>query len=110
MLLDAAKGKMPDLSMIPLIEDEEKRSLIIEVMKLAQLRVVGQGETVRRQWQRIRDRMNMIQEQTNRQRAIVDMLETIEVDKFVTQQIKLFGDLFVKLMTTPILRSHNNSY
>jgi hypothetical protein len=105
MLLDAAKGKMPDLSMIPLIEDEEKRSLIIEVMKLAQLRVVGQGETVRRQWQRIRDRMNMIQEQTNRQRAIVDMLETIEVDKFVTQQIKLFGDLFVKLMTTPMYRT-----
>ena len=105
MLLDAAKGKMPDLSMIPLIEDEEKRSLIIEVMKLAQLRVVGQGETVRRQWQRIRDRMNMIQEQANRQRAIVDMLETIEVDKFVTQQIQLFGDLFVKLMTTPMYRT-----
>ena len=105
MLLDAAKGKMPDLSMIPLIEDEEKRSLIIEVMKLAQLRVVGQGETVRRQWQSIRDRMNMIQEQANRQRAIVDMLETIEVDKFVTQQIQLFGDLFVKLMTTPMYRT-----
>jgi hypothetical protein len=105
MLLDAAKGKMPDLSMIPLIEDEEKRSLIIEVMKLAQLRVVGQGETARRQWQHIRDRMNMIQEQANRQRAIVDMLETIEVDKFVTQQIQLFGDLFVKLMTTPMYRT-----
>jgi len=106
MLLDSANGKMPDLSMIPLIEDEEKRSLIIEVMKLAQLRVVGQSETIRRRWQTIRDRMNMIQEQANRQRAIVDMLETVEVDKFVTEQIKLFGDLFVKLMTgSPMYRT-----
>lgn len=102
MMNESAKGKVPDLELIPLIEDEEKRKALIEVLKLTQLRVVGQDEVIRRQEQQVRDRLQKIQEQTNRQRALVDILQTIEVDKVLTKEIGVFGELFVKLMTNPM--------
>ena len=102
MLTDAAMGTKPDISTIALIEDEDKRAIMFDLLRFSQLRVVEQGEEIRRQEQAIRDRLQMIQEQTNRQRGFVDILQTIEVNKEITKQIQAFGDVFVKLMTTPM--------
>lgn len=105
MMNDSVKGMVPDLEYIPLIEDDEKRKALIEVLKLTQTRLVGQDEVIRRQEQQVRDRLQKIQEQTNRQRAIVDILQTIEVDKVLAKEITIFGEVFVKLATSPMYRA-----
>jgi hypothetical protein len=105
MMIESAKGMVPDLELIPLIEDEEKRKALIEVLKLTQTRIVGQDEVIRREQQRVRDRLQKIQEQTNRQRALVDILQTIEVDKVLAKEINIFGEVFVKLMKAPMYRA-----
>jgi hypothetical protein len=105
MMNESAKGMVPDLEYIPLIEDDEKRKALIEVLKLTQLRIVPEDEVIRRQEQQVRDRLQKIQEQTNRQRALVDILQTIEVDKVLAKEITVFGEVFVKLMTDPMYRA-----
>ena len=105
MMNDSVKGIVPDLEFIPLIEDDEKRKALIEVLKLTQTRVQPQDEVIRRQEQTIRDRVQKIQEQTNRQRAIVDILQTIEVDKVLAKELNVFGEVFVRLMTGDLYRA-----
>lgn len=105
MLIDGAKGQLPDIAQVALIDDDDKRSVVIELLKLSQLRIVEQGEAARRQLQLVRDRLQTVQEQVNRQRAIVDILKTIEVDRALTDEIRKFGDTFVNLMTSTMFRA-----
>lgn len=105
MLIDGAKGQLPDIAQVALIDDDDKRSAVLELLKLSQLRIVEQGEAVRRQLQVVRDRLQTVQEQVNRQRAIVDILKTIEVDRVLVDEIRKFGDVFVNLMTSTMFRA-----
>ena len=108
MLAKSAVGKIPDVAMVNLIDDNKMRGTVLSLIGLTQMRVVEQNEAVRRELQKVRDGLQSMQERTNLQRALVDALKMIEVDTTLTKEIEEFGKLFKKYMSDPYFRALRN--
>lgn len=108
MLSKSASGKIPDVAMAALIDDPKLQSTVYSLISLSQMRVTEQNEAVRRELQKARDGLQGSQERSNRQRALIDALKMIEVDRTLTQEIDEFGKTFKKLMTVPTFRALRN--
>lgn len=108
MLSKSAAGQIPDVAMVSLIDDPKMQGTVFSLLSLSQMRVVEQKEAVRRELQNARDGLQSMQERTNRQRAIIDALKMIEVDKTLTDEIEEFGRLFKKYMSDPTFRALRN--
>lgn len=108
MLSKSASGQIPDVAMVSLIDDQKMQGTVFSLLSLSQMRVVEQKEAVRRELQNARDGLQSMQERTNRQRALIDALKMIEVDKTLTDEIEEFGKLFKKYMTDPTFRALRN--
>jgi hypothetical protein len=108
MLSKSASGQIPDVAMVTLIDDPKMQSTVLSLLSLSQMRVIEQKEAVRREVQKARDNLQSIQERTNRQRALVDALKMIEVDKTLTDEINEFGRLFKQFMSDPTFRALRN--
>lgn len=108
MLSKSASGKIPDVAMAALIDDPKLQSTVYSLISLSQMRVTEQNEAVRRELQKARDGLQASQERSNRQRALIDALKMIEVDRTLIQEIDEFSKTFKKLMTVPAFRALRN--
>jgi hypothetical protein len=108
MLSKSASGQIPDVAMVSLIDDPKMQRTVLSLLSFSQKRIVEQNEAVRRELQDIRDNLQSMGERTNRQRALVEALKMIEVDKTLTDEIEEFGKLFKKYMSDPWFRALRN--
>lgn len=108
MLSTAAVGQIPDIAMINLIDDDKMRNTVLTLISTSQLRIVEQNEAIRRNLQNVRDGLQAMEERTNLQTALVDALDTIEIDKTLTQEVEAFGSLFKRYMKSPTYRAFRN--
>lgn len=108
MLATSSLGQIPDVAMVSLIDDDKMRNTVLTLISTSQLRIVEQNEAIRRNLQKVRDGLMSIQERTNLQRALVDAMKTIEVDKTLIDEIDAYGKLFKKYMSTPWYRAFRN--
>ena len=108
ILSKSASGQIPDVAMVSLIDDQKMQATVFSLISLSQMKVVEQKEAIRRTRQEVRDGLQSMQERTNRQRALIDALKMIEVDKTLTDETEEFGKLFKKYMTDPMFRALRN--
>jgi hypothetical protein len=108
MLATSAIGQIPDVAMVSLIDDDKMRNTVLTLISTSQLRIVEQNEAIRRNLQQVRDGLMSIQERTNLQRALVDAMKMIEVDKTLIDEVDAYGKLFKKYMSLPYYRAFRN--
>ena len=108
MLATSALGQIPDVAMVSLIDDDKMRNTVLTLISTSQLRIVEQNEAIRRDLQKVRDGLMSIQERTNLQRALVEAMKMIEVDKTLIDEIDAYGKLFKKYMSLPYYRAFRN--
>lgn len=110
LLKDSSLGNQPDISQIILMKDPDSRLVMNNLISLSQSSIPEQSEQIRRQFQRSKDILDNYTQKVNLQKAIVDMMQTEEMNLAVSRYVANGSDIFKGLMTSPLFRAIRSMY
>jgi hypothetical protein len=110
ILKDSSLGNQPDISQIILMKDPDSRLVMNNLISLSQSNIPEQSEQIRRQFQKSKDILDNYTQKVNLQKAIVDMMQTEEMNLAVSRYISYGSDIFKYLMTSPLFRAIRSMY